>query len=107
MRIWSKIDFSWVQADLNQIVNTPSSQLGNQGLANQLYGIAGYFANSTSIPASGGWSPSPTDYNWNYMSPNKDPLNYNGQYYGCASNYVIYITDGDPSGDGKIPFRTN
>jgi type IV pilus assembly protein PilY1 len=103
MRIWSKIDFSWVQADLNQIVNTPSSQLGNQGLANQLYGIAGYFANTTSIPSSGGWSPGPTDFNWNYMSPNKDPLNYNGQYYGCASNYVVYITDGDPSGDGELP----
>jgi type IV pilus assembly protein PilY1 len=100
MRIWSKIDFSWNQADINQIVNTPSSQLGNQGLANQLYGIAGYFANMTSF---GSWSPTPIDYNWNYMTPNKDPMNYNGQYYGCASNYVIFITDGDPSGDGSIP----
>ena len=103
MRVWSKIDFSWNQADINQIVNTPSSQLGNQGLANQLWGIAGYFANTTSIPSSGSWSPSPVASNWNYMSPNKDPMNYNNQYYGCASNYVIYITDGDPSGDGNIP----
>jgi hypothetical protein len=54
MRIWSKIDYTWNQADINQIINTPSSQLGNQVLRINS-GNRGILANTTSFrpPAVG------------------------------------------------------
>jgi len=87
---------------LNAINNTTPST--NTPLAETLWTVGGYFAQTTSIPIS---SIGPRYHSGDYtINANNDPYNYGtgGQtlYAPCAKSFVLLITDGEPCHDGYM-----
>lgn len=66
-------------------------------LAESLYTAAGYFAQNSAMRYANG--------NYSVGVQGKDPFYYGdlGQYVSCGKNFVIIITDGDPTMDSNIP----
>ncbi|WAC06334.1 MAG: PilC/PilY family type IV pilus protein [Thermodesulfobacteriota bacterium] len=83
---------------------TPS---GKTPLAEALWGITGFFAQTTgSIQGFG--SPGPSYHSGDYTINNEDdPYNYGtgGQpvWAPCAKTAVVLVTAGEPCGDGNLP----
>ncbi len=106
-------------------INTPSNINGgaSQPIAEALYGIAGYFAQTDTAGGSGGLglssgscltTPTPCEpkyhsgANADFPIGNlKDPYNYGSggavRYPPCSKSFVLIITDGEPCADGNIP----
>lgn len=76
----------------------------NTPLGEALWTVTGYFAQQASIAGGPGPRYSNSDYQ---INNNNDPLNYGtgGQpiYRSCSKNFVLYVTDGEPCGDGNLP----
>jgi type IV pilus assembly protein PilY1 len=96
-----------LSATINQINLTRPST--NTPIAETLWTVGGYFAQTASFssgPGSGGPGPRYNigDYQ---INNNNDPLNYGTggapRYPSCAKNFVLLITDGEPCADGNLP----
>ncbi len=118
------IGFSSLSGMVSRI-NTPSNIVGGpaEPLAEAMYTIAGYFAqtpNSTGSPGLGLSNTTcivaPNSCNPRYhlganadmpIGNNTDPYNYGAggtvRYPPCAKSFVLIIADGEPCGDGNIP----
>lgn len=96
-----------LSATVNQINLTAPS--GFTPLAETLWSMGGYYAQAASFasgPGSGG--PGPRYHAGDYqLNATVDPLNYGtgGQprYPSCAKNFVLFVTDGEPTQDGNLP----
>ena len=93
---------------INDINNTVPS--ANTPLAESLFTVAGYFAQTKSFTSLG--EPGPYDYSgespaYSVTDSGKDPYNYGtgGQtsYPTCAQSFVLLVTDGEPCEDGDLP----
>lgn len=91
-----------LSSTVNQINLTRPST--NTPLAETLWTVAGYFAQTASMESGPGPRYSSADYTINNTA---DPYNYGtgGQpsYPSCAKSFVLYITDGEPCADGYLP----
>lgn len=91
---------------VNQVNNTAPSTM--TPLAETLWSVAGYFAQATSIPTSSPMTPGPRYASGDYtINENNDPFNYGSggapRYPSCGKSFVLFITDGEPCGDGNLP----
>ncbi|MEF8793612.1 pilus assembly protein [Thiohalorhabdus sp.] len=83
---------------------------GNTPLAEALWSLTGYFAqfkSASDMPdgiSGDGPAYSGGDYSTN---SNSDPLNYgtggSTQFASCADSFVLYVSDGAPTADDKVP----
>lgn len=81
---------------ITDLQNTPATTW--TPLAESMYIAAGYYANDGSMQYKNGNIPT---------TQNKDPMYYGDlatpQYVPCPKNFVILITDGEPTMDSNIP----
>lgn len=91
-----------LSAIVNQVNNTAPST--NTPLGETLWTVVGYHAQQASM--LGGPGPRYANVDYTINNPN-DPFNYGtgGQprWPTCAKAYVLYITDGEPCSDGRLP----
>ncbi|MBI5575451.1 MAG: hypothetical protein HY896_03725 [Deltaproteobacteria bacterium] len=90
-----------LSSTVNEINNT--RPFTNTPLGETLYTAMGYFAQQASMHGGPGPRYETSDYN---ISSSADPMNYGTgtpRYPVCQKSFVLYITDGEPCGDGNMP----
>lgn len=91
-----------LESTINEINNTRPN--ANTPLAETLWTVTGYFAQQASILGGPGPRYNSGDFT---INNNNDPLNYgtggSPRWPSCSKNFVLYITDGEPCGDGYLP----
>lgn len=101
-RVQTSISGTSLSAIVNQVNNTDPST--NTPLGETLWTVVGYYAQQSSMLSGPGPRYASGDYTINNLN---DPFNYgtSGQprWPTCAKGYVLYITDGEPCSDGRLP----
>jgi type IV pilus assembly protein PilY1 len=89
-----------LSSTVNEINNTRPT--ANTPLAETLWTIVGYFAQDATMEGGPGPEYNPGDYQ---INNNNDPFNYGRDIpeHCIADNYVLYLTDGEPCADGRLP----
>lgn len=75
-------------------------------LAETLYCALGYYKQDATIATYYKTSGSATNAAYTTGS-GVDPFNYSGTNVGCGKNFIIYLTDGEPTSDTLIPASLN